>query len=660
MHPSASLTRPGERLPSFVFWTLTIAGTILLYWLCLRFLDPGYFAPLSPYHIDFYDYAAMRFKTATALLLNYPRPVAFLSMKVVGYGGLGGSMAGAIAIALVNLLLTVLYVRRQFGLYSRWLLPSVLIYLALNIAHPQFYTEHRHDLPAQVSYLFLFLGLLAWQAWMRRGRGKILLVVAAISIVAFAFAKETYFLSALCLLIGSAIVDGTSNRRRYIWFVAFVLAVEFASLLWTRHINSPFVDVEAAANSTYRINLSPGSIATTFLFYAYHLLAPGLVLAIIGGLWIASHERRDFIQALAYPAAAFGALAPHALLPNHRFEEYAWAGAPLLLVPVLFVGARAASKRMQFGVLSVCAGLALAGPNGYLSRYNTDDKRYVQHQEKFNGAVLASFDRLRALPDSARVLVTGLESSVVPWQVPEFIEAAFGNKISWTIVVPPGVHHRNNSVRAVFADASTVRVNDHDHVVMYRASGELAELKKMEKASAPAELPATYIPQIVMQEELARRRPDDPRGWLDCAETALNWGFPADAARYLARAKQAGGERAKDYDVLVARAMQISANQQRARTIPAKLFATPANIVEADEYGLGVTELSWEIPDGLVVELRVDAPDGPMLTGSSKSGRAKTDRWVRDGMEFFLQDVTGGKPLTRENTLATVKVHVTR
>jgi hypothetical protein len=31
---------------------------------------------------------------------------------------------------------------------------------------------------------------------------------------------------------------------------------------------------------------------------------------------------------------------------------------------------------------------------------------------------------------------------------------------------------------------------------------------------------------------------------------------------------------------------------------------------------------------------------------------------VRNGMTFFLQDVSGGKPLTRENTVAQVTVQV--
>jgi hypothetical protein len=662
MHPSASLTRSSGRLQSTVFWMVVACATVFLYWFCLRFVQPGYFAPLSPYHIDFYDYAGMRIKAASDLLLRYPRPVAFLAMKLLGYGGLAGSMAGAIAIALLNLLLTVLFVRRQFGLYSPWLLPAVLFYLLLNIAHPEFYAEHRHDLPAQVSYLFLFLGLLAWQSWVQRGGGRSQLLLAIPAIIAFAFAKETYFASAICLLAAMAVTD-RSNRSRHAWFIGFVLAIEVASLMWTRHINSPFVNINAAVDSTYRIDLSPLSILRTFLFYVYHLLTPGLVIAVIGGLWLAFKDRVAFVSAVAFPIAAFAALAPHTLLPNHRFEEYAWAGAPLMLVPILFFGSRALDRRtasMEIGALAVCTALAVAGPNGYIRRYDTNDQRYVREQEKFNQAILRSFDRLRSLPDSARILLTGLESPMVPWQVTDFIRQHFGENRYWTIAVPPKIDHRSNSTLIVFEDAAGVRLENFDYVAMYRRSGELAEIRPVDKGSVPEHLPASWIPQMVTDEEQARLRPTNPRPLFASAKTALRWGFPEEAARYLESAKQLGGDRLQEYSLLIAQAAEMKSTHQRAVTIPAKLFATPAHIVQPDGSGLGVTEVSWEIPDGLAVEVHVDAPDGPMLASASKSGRGKTDKWVHDGMQFFLQNVSGGKPLTKENTLATVKVHVTR
>lgn len=57
------------------------------------------------------------------------------------------------------------------------------------------------------------------------------------------------------------------------------------------------------------------------------------------------------------------------------------------------------------------------------------------------------------------------------------------------------------------------------------------------------------------------------------------------------------------------------------------------------------------------VEVRVGTPDGPLVS-SAPSGTVKTGEWVSDGMIFFLQNVAGGKPLTRQHTLDVVRVTV--
>jgi hypothetical protein len=70
------------------------------------------------------------------------------------------------------------------------------------------------------------------------------------------------------------------------------------------------------------------------------------------------------------------------------------------------------------------------------------------------------------------------------------------------------------------------------------------------------------------------------------------------------------------------------------------------------------TELVWTINPPRMCEVHVSAPDGKLFATASTSGSSKTEKWVRDGMTFFLQDVSGGKPLTGENTVAQVTVQV--
>jgi hypothetical protein len=73
---------------------------------------------------------------------------------------------------------------------------------------------------------------------------------------------------------------------------------------------------------------------------------------------------------------------------------------------------------------------------------------------------------------------------------------------------------------------------------------------------------------------------------------------------------------------------------------------------------VGSTTFSWNAPDAAYIEIHVGSPNGPLFVWSGNHGSAETAPWVTEGMTFYLQDVTDGKPLTADNTLATLVVHL--
>jgi glucose/sorbosone dehydrogenase len=89
------------------------------------------------------------------------------------------------------------------------------------------------------------------------------------------------------------------------------------------------------------------------------------------------------------------------------------------------------------------------------------------------------------------------------------------------------------------------------------------------------------------------------------------------------------------------------------------ISANPNPIQVCDGSGLGVTNLSWTSTGTTTLEVRVGAPNGALLAHTGSSGSATTGKWVSQGTQFFLQDVTGGLPLTTANTLATVTLGIT-
>ena len=90
-------------------------------------------------------------------------------------------------------------------------------------------------------------------------------------------------------------------------------------------------------------------------------------------------------------------------------------------------------------------------------------------------------------------------------------------------------------------------------------------------------------------------------------------------------------------------------------TAPQGSITANPNPFLANSQGIGQTTIAWTSYGTSAVEVHVNAPDGNKFAGSGPGMfSATTGQWVRDGMAFYLQDVSNGRPLTSANTLATV------
>jgi hypothetical protein len=642
---------------------LAIAATIFVaYWLCLRYLFPGYYSPVSAFHVDFYEYASLRDKTLTQIL-RYPRPAAYFAMKILGLGGLTAVMVNGIVVALVSVWLTIFLVRRVSGGSVATLPMATGIYAVLLFAHPDFYFEHRHDLPAEVSYLLAIGSLLCWTGFLK-SNGKLakigLLAGAVVSAVLFVFAKETYFVSLPILMAGIAIAD-KRNRKWHSGYIFLLLALEATSLLWTAHLNGPFVNTHAAADNAYRIDLTPATVANTAWFYLSRLLNPFLVLAVAWPLFLLRNNRRTMLLAIAFVMAGFAALAPHAILPNHLLEEYAWVGAPLLLAPILLAGDQFWPLPRNAGVMAGLVALCLWGPAGYRAGYRSLELNFEVEQDRLGRHIARSVRRLHEVPEGSRVLVAGLDATYVPFYTESFMLTEFGEHVSWTLLTGPGIPDRKNNRVTKIIRIPDAQLDSYDELIGYDGEGNLVSVQKIGEVSAEERKQAyLLVPELKRLNESTEKYPREGYRKLLAANLCLKWGLWEEAKRYLDGAAANGSGKEPAYRQLSARLAEGLRESATAAAGVASLEARPQKVVAADGSGLVVTELVWTINPPRMCEIRIDAPDGKLFATASNSGSAKTDKWVRDGMTFFLQDVSGGKPLTRENTAAQVTVQVVK
>ena len=88
------------------------------------------------------------------------------------------------------------------------------------------------------------------------------------------------------------------------------------------------------------------------------------------------------------------------------------------------------------------------------------------------------------------------------------------------------------------------------------------------------------------------------------------------------------------------------------------LYNSGSSISVTDTPAEAQQTVSWVVPDYPNVEVHVGSPSGALFAAGTGSGSAVTGRWVSDGMQFYLQDVTNGKPLTLANTIVTATAHI--
>ncbi len=72
---------------------------------------------------------------------------------------------------------------------------------------------------------------------------------------------------------------------------------------------------------------------------------------------------------------------------------------------------------------------------------------------------------------------------------------------------------------------------------------------------------------------------------------------------------------------------------------------------------LGETVLSWTT-NAPHTEFHVDAPNGTLFSRGGTTGTARTGKWVRNGMTFYLQDSDNPNPLSPEATLGSIAIAV--
>jgi hypothetical protein len=101
-----------------------------------------------------------------------------------------------------------------------------------------------------------------------------------------------------------------------------------------------------------------------------------------------------------------------------------------------------------------------------------------------------------------------------------------------------------------------------------------------------------------------------------------------------------------------------AASSDTGTTTDSDAISASPNPVPHAASGFPMTTITWNAPTATVIEIHVGSPTGSLFVQGGNAGSAPTGAWVMEGLTLYLQDVSGGKPLTAANTLGTVVLHL--
>lgn len=422
----------------FIFFTIL---AVVVHALVLRFIYPGYYSPLIPFHPDCYMPAALANSSEATYtgFFTAPRPITYDFMKLIGIFGIYGSIACVIALVCVNISLGFLLIKRILNIsFSLFLIIVFIGYCYLLFSHPNFYIFYTQDIGTHLCYFFLLIGAYSYYNMFKKYCILSNIILFFCCLLSF-FSKETYVLSALFVaFVWFIYYKKTSVLNASLPFLIIILAIG-TMLIYNVRIHSTFVDLNAVKGTTYQINFNPLNILKEWFLYlkeSYNLVNILIVFLIIVLLFSTKNEhKKEFILvALACVGAAFVAILPNALLPNHHFSGYSFNGSSLFYLPLLFIPIlNVERKGRKIFLLTILAVLCFVSPILNISKYKYNNWSLVQEDTQRN--LLNTLDALikdiKPASKPEKILVQGITFPFCPFHHPQairvFPNAKFAN-----------------------------------------------------------------------------------------------------------------------------------------------------------------------------------------------------------------------------------------
>ncbi len=476
-----------ESWRDFFTLSLIIFG---VYFITLRFIFPGYFNPLIPFHSDFYMfYPASPHETLNSLFMS-PRFVGIFVRDIVGMFGMKSTIIFLITLNSINIALTILLAKAVTKMKLYW--PAIILYLFLIFSHPGFYIKYSYDFFDALAYFFTVLTMYLWYKNGEMIENKYLLILVLVTFLGL-FSKETYFVPLLIFWCYQCFFINKKQKQSAFVMLGATVIIFILSILHSHFVNSAWVNIGSSRIDSYFIDAQPSSIIETYLYYLKMWGNFGIIgmVAIVAVVSIVS--KRYFKEVLLFLIIGLSTYVPYSLLPNHKFACYFWLAVPLSYSVILFINPdmiRLTAKKINdssgklykgalafFVLLIIFFGIIAF--KQFNDAYNDAGLQWTLLQESINQNMLANFPYIKNnISPSDKVLLTGLTFPFHPFAYPNYVDSYFGDSqnMKWTVAVYDDANKDKNIGSIEFVNVKKIDISKYEKIFVFDSNGKLIKM----------------------------------------------------------------------------------------------------------------------------------------------------------------------------------------
>ena len=464
-----------------------ILVALIAHAIVLKFIFPGYYSPLYPYHSDFYLSPAYANSPDISYLylLGKSRSMNLIFLKLIGHFGIFGSTAVVIFLVCVNVALSAFLVKQLLKItFNIFFTLTFVGYCYLVFSQPYFYTSYSQDVGAQLSYFFLLFGACLFYFLINRSVFAAAGLLLLCCILGF-LSKETYALSACFLaFIWFFYYRKIALLKAALPFIAVTISLVIIILI-NIHIKSIFVNLDSPADTPYKISFSPRVIYKEYRSYLLDAInSANCMLILLIALLISQYkgtQKQQFIFILfGCVFAMLLSILPNAILPNHHVSGYSFNGSYILYLPLLLIPIFNAEKIVSKIAVILIFGACLGSPLLNSVKYKSNDWMLIQENIERN-----LLDTLKPLILNSkqssipiRVLVVGITFPFSPFDHPECLRTFdHGEYFNFDVVKvdPPYPNQRKDLVQFIIPCDTLIKKYDQKWV--FNSDGKMIEQK---------------------------------------------------------------------------------------------------------------------------------------------------------------------------------------